>query len=297
VIDILLLNAFLIGALSFFAPCSVAMLPAYIGYFLGRPSSETGARRAARGAILESFGGLGYLLAAAGLGLLLWDYSQLLDQASGQTNVGPGHAAALIAGGALMAIGLFAAGPLGSGRQGLRFGLLTSVGILAVFLTLGTAIMSVARFVDAKSLATIVIILAVGLIVLGVLGLMGKGLGITIGVKAPKRRTALGFVGFGAAYGVVSLGCNLPLFGLAIGSAFAIGGLGGGLLAFLAYAAGIGLLMVTLSVGVASGRGLTQQRLRAWMPWVTKVANVALIAAGLYIIYYEATTVFFLWVA
>lgn len=287
--DGLLLLAFGAGVLGFFAPCSIAMLPAYIGYFVGQRDlgfdADGGTSR-----FKAAFGGLGVLVAASGLGIVLWAVSDLQAVNVGATRLSAVQVVALLLGAAVLLVGFYLAAPRGGVLGGLTFGLITTVGLLATYLVLGLLFVTVLGFVSLAQMAWAAIAIGALLVVLGVAGFLGRGVSLTIPIHAPKKRSAVGFFLFGIAYAVVSLGCNLPLVGLPVVASIAgQGGVAAGATAFLVYGAGAGLLMLVLSVSVAASRGLTADRVRQMMPVIKPVTNAVFVLAGLYVIWYTYT--------
>jgi cytochrome c-type biogenesis protein len=171
-------------------------------------------------------------------------------------------------------------------RDGLAFGLQATAGFLAIFLVHGSALALGARFlIGLFPLGAI----AVGLALIGA-GAYGLLTGRAI-VTVPTTTRALdsrvpGAAAFGAAYAVASLSCTLPLFLAVVGGTLASEGIAGAVLPFVGYAAGMGavLLAVTLAVGMSAG--VVVRGLRRIMPIVERLGSVILIGAGLYLVVY-----------
>jgi cytochrome c-type biogenesis protein len=88
---------------------------------------------------------------------------------------------------------------------------------------------------------------------------------------------------FGVSYAVVSLSCTAPIFfGTVIGS-FASDGALDGLSVFIAYALGMSLVIMVLTVGMALGRNSIAVNLRRVLPYVNKVSGVLLVIAGVFL--------------
>ena len=279
-------QAFAAGVLSFFAPCSIAMLPAYISYYLagGEGAAVAPGARADRGR-----------LAAAGAALLLGVLVFGLGVASvrrvsrGEGGLGLSQGALMLAGTALVVAGggLWSSG---RARRGVRVGLITAGGMLAVFALLGVPLYAVLHVIDLRRQTLLVMAVAVVLVALGVLGLLGRGPGFTPAVRAPTGRDARAFALFGVGYGIVAMGCNLPLFVLAVLGPIARGS--GALTtaaALVAYGAGMAFLLVALTVCLAVSKGSLQHRVRAVVPYARVAGNLLLIGAGLYIAWYDWT--------
>jgi cytochrome c biogenesis protein CcdA len=91
---------------------------------------------------------------------------------------------------------------------------------------------------------------------------------------------------FGAAYAVASLGCTIgPFLGLVVASGSQGGPLAGvGL--FLAYGAGMGLLVGSVAVAVALARASVVTRLRRAVPLLSRVGGGLVLLAGGYVAWY-----------
>lgn len=276
-------QAFAAGVLSFFAPCSVAMLPAYVSYYLGRGPAQEQPPEAARSVLLPAAMGIaGVALAAAGL-------LDVVAVSNGTSALGL-QQFVLLAAGTLLVVGAGLLAAPGPAARGVRLGVLVALGILAVFGLLGLPFFGLLRVLDFGAQQALVVGVALVMIAMGVLGLAGRDVSLSIPFRAPQGRDDAAFLTFGVGYGLVALGCNLPLFLFAaLGPIVRDGDAFTGLLALLAYGAGMALLMVALSVSLALSRGFTERRLRAAIPHVKRLGHVVLILAGAYILWYDWT--------
>jgi len=123
----------------------------------------------------------------------------------------------------------------------------------------------------------------------GIWHLRGKLLGFTSPLQLPKGRGPLAFFLFGLVYGVVSLGCSLPIFLVLVGWAFSSQGAVGGLREFISYGLGMGSVIVVVSLASALAKDAIIRRLRSLMPWMKWITGLVLIVAGVYIIYQEVS--------
>ena len=110
---------------------------------------------------------------------------------------------------------------------------------------------------------------------------------VTANVRVRRSATTRGAIAFGIAYAVASLGCTLPVFMIVVGSVFT----GSGTYLdsvgrFLQYAAGMGVMLTAITVGVSFSRQLTVGAVSRALPVVEAVGNAALIFAGAYLIWY-----------
>ncbi|HEV8359928.1 MAG TPA: hypothetical protein VGR28_05655 [Candidatus Thermoplasmatota archaeon] len=275
-------QAFAAGVLSFFAPCSIAMLPAYISYYLGRGDAPVPDAPAPTRPRLAPA-----LLALAGGALVVAGLVDVALVGSGQSRLGPQQLALVLAGTALVVLAGLRLSP-GPAARGARVGLATSLGILAVFALLGVPVYGLLRAIDFATQSLFVLTVAAAMVLMGALGLVGRDLSVILPVRAPKGRGERAFLLFGVGYGLVSMGCNLPLFLLAaLGPIVRAADPVSGVAALLAYGAGMALLMIALSVGLALSKEQTERRLRALIPRMKTAGNMVLIAAGLYIAWYD----------
>ncbi len=91
---------------------------------------------------------------------------------------------------------------------------------------------------------------------------------------------------FGVSYAVVSLSCTAPIFfGTVIGS-FTSDGAVDGISVFIAYALGMSLVIMVLTLGMALGRNSIATNLRRVLPYVNKVSGVLLVIAGVFLTLY-----------
>jgi cytochrome c-type biogenesis protein len=95
-----------------------------------------------------------------------------------------------------------------------------------------------------------------------------------------------GYWMFGIGYAIASFGCTGPIFAPLVLSAFAQGPVvGTG--TFLLYAAGVAALLVFVALLAATGRDGPLRWLASKSLWVTRVAAVLWIGAGLYLLWYD----------
>lgn len=158
--------------------------------------------------------------------------------------------------------------------------LLVSVGFFLVF----AALAGIVATLGPRLLADIAVLeLIVGglLIVLGVAMLAGWHPGATIRLPR-RRRSVLGYVGFGIVYAVAAAGCTAPVF-IAVGLEALSAGPGGAAVTFGAYLAGMSALMLVVTAAAALGRETVLARARS-LP-IDRIAGTLLVAAGIVEIY------------
>ncbi len=171
-----------------------------------------------------------------------------------------------------------------AGMRGAGFGSVTASGFFVVFLALGVPI-SFASGDIMKYLPWMTLIVGIALFVVGILMLANVNMSVVIPMKAPMKRSILSFFVFGIGYALASTGCVLPLFIMVTMMALSSGGFATAFVVFIVYALGMGIVMVIVSVLVATSKELMINKLQAMMPYVKKVSGAILIAAGAYMIF------------
>lgn len=91
---------------------------------------------------------------------------------------------------------------------------------------------------------------------------------------------------FGVSYAVVSCSCTLPVFLAAVAGVFERESVASGMAVFLAYAGGMSLVLMVLTVALALARGSLVRSLRQVLPHVTRISGALLVLAGGYVAYY-----------
>lgn len=164
-----------------------------------------------------------------------------------------------------------------------------TVGFVAVFGVFGLAISPVASQVQ-RHLPWFTVALGVALAVSGLWLALGRELPVARwrpGGPATTR-TAPAMVGFGASYAAASLTCSIGPFLALVVVAFRSGSVAAGAAHYLAYAAGMGLLVGIAAVAVALARRGLVRGLRRTGRWVPRVTGVLLLVVGSYVAWYGA---------
>jgi cytochrome c-type biogenesis protein len=163
-------------------------------------------------------------------------------------------------------------------------GVVVSLGFFLVYgLLAGVTAAVGSRLLGSVSLLELVV--GVVLLVVGTATALGYDLP-TPTVRLPERRRSVGgFFAFGVLYAAAAAGCTAPVF---VGVAtVALGGSpAGAVLTFGAFAAGMSLLMLSVTLLAALGREAILQRLSASTGRLTRVAGVVLAIAGVVQLYY-----------
>lgn len=172
--------------------------------------------------------------------------------------------------------------------SGVRLGLIASLGFLLLFLAAGAFVSLVGVRFLGPYLRWISIGIGVVIIALGWLQWAGRGLGISIPVRAPKNRTAFSIFAFGIGYALASLGCTLPVFLATLFASVTAAGGWGALLVLLAYGAGMGLVMVVVTTSLAVSEEAASTYVRRLVPLIKRASSLLLMLAGAVIIYFYA---------
>jgi cytochrome c-type biogenesis protein len=219
VIDAPLALAFGAGMLATVNPCGFAMLPAYLGYFLGTDAHDNDV----------------------------------------QASIG----------------------------RSLGVGLSVSAGFLVVFSVVGLAIYHLSASFDRWTpWATMVI--GVVLVVLGIAMLRGFEPVVSLPKleRGGRERTGRSMFVFGVSYAIASISCALPLFTGAVAGTFRRENLLSSLAVVVAYALGMTLVLLALTVTMGMARQSLVRWLRKALPYVTRVSGALLVVAGAYLAHY-----------
>ena len=162
-----------------------------------------------------------------------------------------------------------------------------ALGFLAVFGSFGLLTVSVASTVQ-RYLPYFTLVIGVGLVVAGVWLLSGRELrapNLAGGRWAPTARLGSMF-GYGVGYAIASLSCTIGPFLAVTGSSLRRGSPAQGVLVYVAYAAGIALVVGVLAVAVALASSSMVDRMRAMLPHINRISGLILVVVGLYVGYY-----------
>jgi cytochrome c-type biogenesis protein len=219
VIDAPLALAFGAGMLATVNPCGFAMLPAYLGYFLGTDAHDKDV----------------------------------------QASIG----------------------------RSLGVGLSVSAGFLVVFSVVGLAIYHLSASFDRWTPWATMVIGAV-LVVLGIAMLRGFEPVVSLPKleRGGRERTGRSMFVFGVSYAIASISCALPLFTGAVAGTFRRENLVSSLAVVVAYALGMTLVLLALTVTMGMARQSLVRWLRRALPYVTRVSGALLVVAGAYLAHY-----------
>jgi cytochrome c biogenesis protein CcdA len=162
-----------------------------------------------------------------------------------------------------------------------------SAGFLTVFGVFGLLISPVVASAQ-KYLPFATVVIGVLLVALAVWLLAGKHITILLpkfSGGAPTARLS-SMYGYGVAYAIASLSCTIAPFLAVIGTTFKQGSPVTGLLAFLAYAAGMTITVGLAAAAVAVAGSAASGIVRPLLPHAGRIAGVIVLLTGLYVTYY-----------
>jgi cytochrome c biogenesis protein CcdA len=183
---------------------------------------------------------------------------------------------------------LLVKGPATPGRavaRALRCTLALTLGYVLVFGAFGLVLTPLAGELQPRLPGLTVVL---GLVLAGLGGRLTLGRSLPAwGVRAPALTgSAWSMVVFGMAYAIASLGCAVGPFLALVASSLRASTLLSGLGLFLAYAAGMGLVVGVTAVAVALLRSSVITRARPLLAAVPRLGGVILVVSGLYVAYY-----------
>jgi cytochrome c-type biogenesis protein len=169
--------------------------------------------------------------------------------------------------------------------RALRCTLALTLGYVVVFGAFGLALTPVAgELLPRLPWLTVVL----GLVLAGLGGWLTLGRSLPAwGVRAPVLTgSTWSMVVFGMAYAIASLGCAVGPFLALVATSLRASTLLAGIGLFLAYAAGMGLVVGVTAVAVALLRSSLITRARRLLGVVPRVGGPILVVSGLYVAYY-----------
>lgn len=173
--------------------------------------------------------------------------------------------------------------------RGLKVGLTLCAGFMLIFGVVGLLGVTV---LDQGVLGGWTAWVTFGLgILLGILGLaMLTGFQLKINLprfqKGGDTRKLTSIFLFGVSYAIVSLACTLPIFFSTVVLAFTSRNFGEGLLFFLAYGAGLSIVILVLTLGMALARNEIVGGMRRLLPHINRISGVFLVLVGAFLAVY-----------
>ena len=161
-----------------------------------------------------------------------------------------------------------------------------SVGFIVVFASVGLIIDSIAG--EARRQLPWVTIVIGGLLVVAGLA-MAVGWKPRLAIRGPRFSTATNsprvMVGYGITYAVASLSCTIGPFLAVTGTALSRS-TAEGLATYIAYALGMGIIILVLSVASALAHSTVANHMRRLSRIAPRIGGILMVAAGAYAIWY-----------
>ena len=170
-----------------------------------------------------------------------------------------------------------------------------TAGFVVLFGAAGTVIGLGARSFVADILPWVGLVIGIVLVFVGAWMLGGGKLYSGFATRAashmgnPATINAKGYFLFGLSYGTASLSCTLPIFLSVVGTSFAVSSIATSFGQYLLYSMGMGLVILSLTLGMALFKGAMVGGLRKALPYIQPVGTWMMILAGSYIVFYWLT--------
>jgi cytochrome c-type biogenesis protein len=171
------------------------------------------------------------------------------------------------------------AGPLL--KRGILGGMACAGGAISTLVAIGIGVSAVGG-ATASHITAMELTAGAILVLMGALMFLGKGPTFHIKAKAGTRMGYAGLFGFGAIYALATAGCVAPLF-IGVVAVAVSSGFPGGVVIFSSYALGLGVLLVVVTLLVASAKEMIMARLMRSMKYITRTGGLILIGTGVYL--------------
>jgi cytochrome c biogenesis protein CcdA len=163
------------------------------------------------------------------------------------------------------------------------------LGFLTVFGVFGALTISAGAIVQ-QYLPYVTIVIGIVLVALGIWLLTGRELTLLTprhpgGRWVPTARLG-SMYGYGVSYAIASLSCTIGPFLAVTATGLRRGSLIGSVSIYLAYIAGLTLVVGVLAVAAAAANSAVVNRLRRILPYVNRISGALLVLVGLYVGYY-----------
>ncbi|WP_046469170.1 cytochrome c biogenesis CcdA family protein [Allosalinactinospora lopnorensis] len=160
-------------------------------------------------------------------------------------------------------------------------------GFVLVFASFGLVVTPLALSVE-RHLPWVTVIAGLALIGLGSWLLTGRDVSLVLPKPVPGRpvRSLRWAAVYGLTYAIASLSCTIAPFLALTTSALRSASALGVIAMFLAYAAGMGVVVGVITVATALARDSVAAWLRRAMPYVTRASGALLLLSGSYVAYY-----------
>ena len=183
--------------------------------------------------------------------------------------------------------GLAAVGRAAAATVGMALGFLTGFGLFGA-LTISAAA-TVQRYLPYGTVVIGVVLVALGVWLLSgreLNALTPRSLGPRWAPDVRRRSWLAGMYGYGISYAIASLSCTIGPFLAVTAAGFRGGSVLSGVSIYVAYVAGLTLVVGVLAIAAATAGSALADRLRRVLPFVNRISGVLLVLVGLYVAYY-----------
>lgn len=171
-------------------------------------------------------------------------------------------------------------------HRGVHLGLWVTLGFVAVFAAVGAVVRMLSTAI-INLVPWMALAVGIGVMLAGIYVLSGRRIGVRgLSPRFRKDGSIRSFVGFGAAYGVASISCTLPVFLAVTAATFSASSAVEGIFTFVAYGAGMGLVLTGVAVSVATSRDALVKRIRRLQPKVERIGGWMMVISGAFVVYY-----------
>ena len=162
-----------------------------------------------------------------------------------------------------------------------------TAGFVTVFGLFGAVLSQVFEGIE-QHLPWATIVIGFALIGLGIYLLTGRQLVLNIPKlnRGGSDGTLLSMYLFGVSYAIASLSCTIGVFLAVTSSTFNNGGYLSGVMVFVVYGLGMGVIVGVLTLAVALAKDGVVRRFRSLLPKMNMFAGVLLLLSGAYVAYY-----------
>ena len=173
-------------------------------------------------------------------------------------------------------------------------GVTVTAGFVVLFGLVGAIIAAGANFVGGL-LQWLGLTIGIGLTIVGAWMVGGGRLYTGVAASAashigtPAQLSMNGYFFFGISYGIASLSCTLPIFLAVVGISVAGRDISSVLGDFLLFALGMGVVIITLTLGMAFFKSAMAGVIRKASSYIQSVGSWLMIIAGTYIVFYWLT--------
>ena len=174
--------------------------------------------------------------------------------------------------------------------RALAIALTATLGFVLIFASFG-AIVAAGGHVLGKGFPYLGLAVGLGMVGFGGYLLLSRryvGILAASRIQVTPRRNLGNALVFGIGYAVGSLSCTLPIFMVVVGGALATAGFVESFSQFIAYALGMGAMMVAVTLAVTLFREATARWVSGVLPYARRASAFFLVAAGAYLVWYWA---------